>query len=458
MPITQSDFEETYALLQSLVQTKCVNPPGNELPAIKVIESFLKNKGITNIFISESASNRANLFSVIEGSDSHADAMLLGPAHVDVVPISNRNDWSTDPFAGTMKDGFIYGRGVLDMLFIVASQVVAFCKIYTEKKQLKGDLMLLIVADEESGGRYGTNYFLRHHIELLKPDQRKIYAITEGGGSVLYHKLLLLRVGERGVFWKRLSFKGTPGHGAFPYMSNNAVYKASKAATQLYDYVHTSMPSVTEPVRMYLESLAEFDPDVKNLLDDETFNKNIVSYYNTNKKVASSLFSITHLTFSPNIVEGGNKVNTVPGMAHLDVDIRTLPGQDDEYVLHHLRKALGKDLHPEISSIVDKDDVQLGSMSPPTPEESTFVTAIHKAVAMELPDVKIVPSIVGGGTDARFCRAVGLDAYGFAVTNPNLEPGELGPAHGIDEKIDLKSIDLTLQAYYNLINLFLIQN
>ena len=291
----------------------------------------------------------------------------------------------------------------------------------------------------------------------MKPDLRKIYAITEGGGSVLYHNLLLLRVGERGVFWKRLSFKGTPGHGAFPFMSNNAVYKASKAATQLYDYVHSSMPSVIEPVRLFLESLVEFEPDVNNLLDDETFNKNIVSYYNTNKKVASSLFSITHLTFSPNVVEGGNKVNTVPGMAYLDVDIRTLPGQDDEYVLHHLRKALGNDLQPEISSIVDKDDVQLGSMSPPTPEESTFVTAIHKAVAMELPDVKIVPSIVGGGTDARFCRAMGFDAYGFAVTNPELEPSELGPAHGIDEKIDLKSIDLTLKAYYNLITLFLIQ-
>ena len=455
MPLFPSDFTETYTLMQKLVQAQCVNPPGNELKSIQIIESFLRAKGIKDIFISESVPNRANLFSKIEGSDKTADAMLLGPAHVDVVPISNVDEWIFDPFSGEIKDGFMYGRGVLDMLFIVASQVIAFCKVFNEKKKLRGDLMLLIVSDEEAGGKFGTNHFLKHHADKLNLSQHKVYAITEGGGSVLYNKLLQLRVGERGTFWKRLAFKGTPGHGAFPYMSNNAVVKASKAATRLYDYVHETMPPVIEPVKLFLESLAEFEPDITTLLDESSYNKNLQKYYEKNWKVANSLFSITHLTFSPNLVEGGNKVNTIPGMAHLDVDIRALPGQDNDYVLEHLKSALGPDLDPEITSIVDKDDVQLGSQSPATPEESKFVTAIHKSVLKELPSVKIIPSIVGGGTDSRFCRALGMDAYGFAVTNPDLKPAEIGPAHGINERIDLKSIDLTLKAYYNLIENFL---
>lgn len=455
MPLVQSDFDETYSLMQSLVQTQCVNPPGNEIRSIQLIESFLKKKGITDIFISESAPNRANLLAKIEGSDKSADAILLGPAHVDVVPISNLDDWTFDPFAGTIKDGFIYGRGVHDMLFIVASQIINFCKIFQEKKKPQGDLMLLIVSDEEAGGKFGTNHFLKHHADKLELDKHKVYAITEGGGSVLYQKLLQLRVGERGTFWKRLAFKGTPGHGAFPYMSNNAVVKASKAATQLYEYVHNSMPPVIEPARLFIEALSEFEPDITNLLDENTCNEKLRTYYEKNFKVANSLFSITHLTFSPNVVQGGVKVNTVPGKAYLDVDIRALPGQDNEYVLDHLKKALGPNSEAEITSIVDKDDVQMGSLSPSTPEQSKFVEAIHKAVLQELPTIKIVPSIVGGGTDARFCRALGMDAYGFAVTNPDLKPGEIGPAHGINERIDLKSVDLTLKSYYNLINNFL---
>ena len=456
MVLTRDDFQETYSLLQSLVQAGCVNPPGNELKAIKVVEAFLKNKGITEIFISESAQNRANLFSKISGSDPHAGALLLGPAHVDVVPVSNLDQWIDDPFSGTIKDGFMYGRGTLDMLYIVASQVIAFCKVFEERIFLKGDLMLLIVADEESGGTYGTDHFFKHHKDLLQLDQHKVYAITEGGGSVLYNNLLLLRAGERGSFWKRLSFSGTPGHGAFPFKTDNAITKASAAATRLYEYMHNDMPTDIEPVRLFLESLATFDTDIAHLLSNESnFKSQLSEFFNKNPKLARDLFSITHLTFSPNVIEGGNKVNSVPGMAYLDVDIRTLPQQDEAYVMKHLTKALGSDLKPEISSMVDEDAIKLGSLSPPTPDKSTFVKAIHEVVAMDLPNVKIIPSIVGGGTDARYCRAIDIDAYGFSVLNPELDPSELGPIHGINERIDLKSIDLTLSAYYNLVLKFL---
>jgi acetylornithine deacetylase/succinyl-diaminopimelate desuccinylase-like protein len=377
---------------------------------------------------------------------------------VDVVPVSNIDQWKFDPFSGTIHEGFMYGRGVMDMLYIVACQVVAFCKIQEEKIKPKGDLFLLIVSDEESGGDFGTSHFFKHHSELLALKERKIYAITEGGGSVLYDKLLQLRVGERGSFWKKLIFKGTPGHGAFPYKTDNAVFKAGLAAVRIYKYLHTEMPAViVEPVKSFLESLSNYEPELKNLLIEQSFNKNLQNLYQNNKKLANSLFSITHLTISPNVLQGGDKVNTVPGFAELELDIRTLPHQTENDVDYHLKKALG-DLDPEIKTIFNEDSVQIGSMSPATPEESKFVSAIHKSVQQILPDISIIPSVVGGATDSRYCRVHGIDAYGFSITNPVLKPEEIGPIHGINERLDLKSIDYTLRVYYTLLHTFLIDN
>ena len=440
--------------MQKLVQNKCVSPPGNEMPSIRTIESFLKNNGINSI-ITETAPNRGNLFAKIPGTDPTVDAMLLGPSHVDVVPISNPDEWTTDPFGGEIKNGFIYGRGVLDMLFIVAAQVIAFSKIFNDKIELKGDLMLLIVSDEESGAEYGTKHFFDNNLSLFGDlNKHKVFCITEGGGQVLYNKLLLLRTGERGVAWKRLVFKGIPGHGAFPYKKNSALEQASKAVTQLSKYIHNEMPTDFTLTKDYLEALAEFEPDIKNLLTTKNFKKDLEAFHLKNKELASTTFAITHLTFSPNVMNSGVKVNTVPGKAVLDVDVRPLPNHDKEYTELHLKNALG-DLNPEIIPLLPEDSGTYGSLSPQTPNKSNFVKLIHESVKMELPDIKVIPSIVGGGTDARFCRNAGMDAYGFAVRNPDLSLDDFGPAHGIDEKIDLKSIDLTLKCYYNLINLFL---
>lgn len=453
MPIEKLDYEETYKLMKQLVQNKCINPPGNELPSLETIKSFLDKKGIDSL-ISKSAPNRGNLFVKIAG-DPNEEAILFGPSHVDVVPISNPDNWSVDPFEGIIKDGFMYGRGVLDMLYIVATQVIVFAKVFQEKIRLKGDLMLLIVSDEESGGEFGVDHFFKNSFNLLGDlKKRKVYAITEGGGSVLYNKLLLLRTGERGVAWRKLIFDGNPTHGAFPFMSDNALIKASEAVTRINEYMYSKMPTDTSLITDFLDALSEFEPEVNLMLESNDIKSVLVDLFKKGNKIARTIFSISHLTFSPNVMQAGVKVNTIPGKAELEVDIRTLPNQDENYVMTHLHKALDG-LNPTIEQLVSDENITKGSMSPETPEESKFVEAIHKVVAMELPGIKVIPSIVGGGTDARYCRTYGMDAYGFSITNPELKTEDLGPIHGIDEKIDLKSIDLTLNAYYNLVNLFL---
>ncbi|MHA1476527.1 MAG: M20/M25/M40 family metallo-hydrolase, partial [Promethearchaeota archaeon] len=155
--ITKNSIDEATQLLSKLIQNKCVNPPGNEMKSIRLIEDLLKSKGIEcNVF--ETAPNRGNLIARIKGA-ADGPRLMFGPSHVDVVPVPNPEKWSVDPFGGEIKDGFIWGRGALDMLFISATQIQAFIQIH-EEGITKGELILFIVSDEEAGSIYGVKWMM----------------------------------------------------------------------------------------------------------------------------------------------------------------------------------------------------------------------------------------------------------------------------------------------------------
>ncbi|MFW9928657.1 MAG: M20/M25/M40 family metallo-hydrolase [Candidatus Thorarchaeota archaeon] len=458
--LNKEDFQETHNLMKKLVQNKCVNPPGNELISIQTIYEHLAERGIkSQIFKSDV--NRGVLFTKITGKNTSNRQLIFGPSHVDVVPISNPSDWTTDPFKGEIHDGFMFGRGVSDMLFIVSSQVIVFEKVFEENIPLDGDLTLLIVSDEESGGKFGAYWFLKNHLDLLNLDEKlESYAITEGGGQVLYNKYLSLRVGERGTNWKKITIKGKPGHGAFPYKNDNALVKASRIITKIDNYVQEQMPLNIEYAKEMIVKMQDVQPLLKYLLTEDQFKETLSKLYKSDPKIASGLFGVTHLTFSPNVCKSGVKTNIIPGIAELEVDIRTLPGQSDKDIYNHLEKALGEDYKSiEITDIItngqngNTDDlVSIGTSSPDT---GPFVDAIIKTVSEIEPELIVIPSIIGGGTDARFCRVKGINAYGFAIMNPKLSPEEIGPAHGINEKIDIETINLTVKAYYLLVKNYL---
>ncbi|MHA2272864.1 MAG: M20/M25/M40 family metallo-hydrolase [Candidatus Hodarchaeales archaeon] len=235
-----SAIEETANLLVKLIQSKCVNPPGNEMRSIKTIEAFLTAKGI-DCQVFESAPDRGNLVAKIKGN-GQGPRLMFGPSHVDVVPVENPDDWTVDPFSGEIKDGEIWGRGALDMLLIVATQVQAFAK---------GELTLLVVADEEAGGHYGAEWMVKNHWELIQTD----FAVTEFGGASIVPGKFFLTVGEKGATPKRITFKGTPGHGSMPYGSDNAVNKAARAIDLLTDYCDSKIPLNTEYLSYLIKGL-----------------------------------------------------------------------------------------------------------------------------------------------------------------------------------------------------------
>ena len=449
-----SFIEDTNKLLAELVQNKCVNPPGNEMKSIKTIEKLLNERGIESK-IYEKIKDRGNLIARIKGTDKNAPGLIFGPSHVDVVPVTKLDKWDVDPFEGVIKDEYIWGRGTLDMLFIVASQVQAFIKLHEEGFKPKGDLILFIVADEERGGSAGAEWIVENFPENLGFLDRKMYAVTEAGGVQISKGKYVIITGEKGVNWTKLKFKGKPGHGSTPYGSDNAIHKVSKAALLITKYCDKKIPLDTSYLKELVNGLG-----LNFLLKFMITNKRLLPIMLklmklTKNEMGKTIHSLSRMTMSPNVVKGGKSTNIIASEAELEIDIRTLPGQDFEYVVHHIKKSLKKlSKEVEISKIETEESISsLGTSSPPM---SDFVEAMRKAIEAEVGEAKIVPLIASGATDARFLRKKNVDAYGFSLFDPNTSIKEVTDlSHGVNEKIKLKTVELTLKAHYNLAKEFL---
>ncbi len=446
--------EETYQLLTELIQNKCVNPPGDEMKSIKTIEKFLKKKNIScKVF--ESAENRGNLVAVIPGTVKEASGLIFGPSHIDVVPVTKPDDWKENPFGGVMKDGYIWGRGALDMLFIVASQVQAFALLSQEKFKPKGDLVLFIVADEETGGAWGADWMIKNHSNELSVNNRKMFAVTEAGGVQINKNKFAIINGEKGATWLKLKFQGTPGHGSAPYSSDNAVHKVSKAALYLTDYCDNRMPIRTTYVSHLVKGLG-----MNFILRSFITNRKLLPIIlkilrKKDPEISKVLHSLSRMTISPNIIQGGTKTNIIASEASLELDIRTLPGQDDDYVVFHVKKAL-KELADEVA--IEKAETKEGiaSMGTASPVESDFVTAMQNAIRKDFPEANLVPLIASGATDGRFLRNINVDTYGFSLFDPDTPMNEVvSLGHGVNERISKKTVELSLKVYYNLAKEFL---
>ncbi|MHA1766934.1 MAG: M20/M25/M40 family metallo-hydrolase [Promethearchaeota archaeon] len=447
--ITEKDVNESVQLLSKLIKNRCVNPPGNEIVNLKTIEAYLKSKGI-DCQIFESAPNRGNLLARIKGS-KEGPKIMFGPAHVDVVPVSSPDKWSVDPFGGIVKDGFVWGRGAMDMLFIVVTQVQAFVKIHEEGIE-KGELILFIVSDEEAGGTWGVKWMLEKHSDLIKTD----YCLTEMGGAFLADNKVVFMIGEKGGAWKKINFKGTPGHGSMPYGSNNAVVKASKAILRIQNYCDNKIPLRTEYLGYLADGLGmgkiqKFMVTTKSLLP-----LTLKLIGKKDPDTAKIIHSLSRMTMSPNMVNGGIKANVIAANASIAVDIRTLPGQDEEYVMKHLKKALG-DLAKEAEIIqIEEEDGGVNSKGNASDPKSEFVSILEKAIDQEFPGSKLVPFLMPGVTDMRYFREKGVQSYGFSLLDPKTTAKDMsGLPHGIDERIRIKTIELTLKAYYNVVKLAL---
>ena len=254
-------------------------------------------------------------------------------------------------------------------------------------------------------------------------------------------------IGEKGASWIRLTFTGTPQHGSVPYGSDNAIVKAAEATKRLVEY----KPPVTTKYLKYIANGFGIKPLARLMLTTKFLLPLILKrMLRTNPEMARSLHSLSRMSFSPNIFKGGKKANTIAALATIDLDVRTLPGQDLDYITKHIHKALGKKLAKEVNIevLIEEGITSYGNESS---FKSIYVTKMEKAIQKINPQYEFVPLIYPGATDLRFLRKLGIEGCGFALMDPRTEFGELiNRIHGNDERISLVTLDYTLVAYYHL--------
>ncbi|HET7339943.1 MAG TPA: M20/M25/M40 family metallo-hydrolase [Methylomirabilota bacterium] len=430
---------QTVDLLQQLIRNQCVNDgtpaSGQEVRTTDTLRAYLAGSGLDlEVYEPAAAPGRASLVARIEGSDPTAPTLCL-MGHTDVVPITPEH-WTRDPFGGELVNGEVWGRGAVDMLNLTASQAVALRTLARRGWRPRGTLVYLACADEEAGGALGAGHVVKRHWDALKAN----YLLTENGGTVSTsggELNVTVHVGEKGVAWRRLRVKGTPGHGSMPYGADNALVKAAHVVSRLADY--RPAPYVDDLWRAFVGSLA-LEPEVKAaLVDPSRVDEAIARLPGALARLA---WSNTHTTFSPNLCRGGVKTNVIPDVVDIEVDIRTVPGEDEDEVRRHLDKALA-DLSEQVE--VDRLFSKPASVSP---TGTPLWDVLGRVVGAHYPGAKLLPRLIVGFTDAPYFRERGAIAYGFGLFSRALTAEAMGSRfHGNDERVDVASLALTTQAW-----------
>lgn len=435
VPWTELGSGEVSDLLATLIQNRCVNDgtpdSGNEVRSVATLESFFGESG--EVF--EPHPGRRSVLYRVPGADAEAPSIML-MGHTDVVPVSPEG-WSVDPFAAERSDGFIWGRGAVDMLNVTAAMAVVFKRHLTgAARQLPGDLLYLAVADEEAAGTLGAGWLVDNHWDELRCD----YLLTEIGTPMLKGTAgfgLPVTVAEKGPQWRQISAEGTPGHGSQPYATANALVPIADVVSRL---ASSPVPvSITDEWRQFVES---WNPGeiADDLLDPDRVDHAIDQLALQDLGLARWVHACTHMTISPNVLHGGAKANVVPDVAQVEVDVRSLPGQEAADVDDHFRKAIGPALEEQVEIIRMQEATATSSAA-----AGPLWDSIAEAVAALRPETHLIPSLIPVGTDARFFRHRGTTAYGVGLFDDRVGFGEfLQMFHGHDERVSEESLALTV--------------
>jgi acetylornithine deacetylase/succinyl-diaminopimelate desuccinylase-like protein len=434
-PAAQALTDETVKILQDLIRLNTSNPPGNESLAANFVAHILHQNGIEPTVI-EMFPGRGNVVARLKGNGNAAPLLLY--SHTDVVPVE-REKWSVDPFGGVIKNGYVYGRGALDMKGIGAAQLAVFLAIAravgaTHASPLQRDIIFAMTADEETDTNQGIGPLTDAHPELLRAE----YALSEFGGFSMYvgNKCFYpIQTAEKGTAWMRMIARGKPGHASVPHSENAVVYLA-RAVDKIG---RAKLPMhMTATAQHFIGGLADglggAQGAALRALASSGMNEFALDAVLRDSNLLAELRAVTHNTVSPTGLKAGMKTNVIPSEATAVLDCRTLPGFDGEKMIEELEAVLGDDAR-HIS-------FELDSESPPA--EFDFNTPLYKFIATKLkqhdPAAIPVPMMMTGATDAKHLIKLGTKCYGFSPMK--FKPGEhfAELVHGHDERVAIESL------------------
>ncbi len=369
--------------------------------------------------VTESAPNRTNVLTRIEGADPSRPPLLIH-GHLDVVPAEPKT-WTYDPFAGEIAGGMLWGRGAVDMLDMDAMTLAVLRERVRTGRKPARDIVLALLADEEAGGVYGGQHVVEKHRELLADCTEAIGEV--GGFSVSVSddlRLYCIETAQKGMAWLRLTAEGAAGHGSM-VSSDNAVVKLAAAVARLG--AHEFPVHVTDTVHAFLTEVGsafgvELDPD------------DMAGTVARLGPLARIVGATLRNTANPTMLDAGYKHNVIPGTASAMVDGRFLPGFADEW-----ERELDEVLGPDVTREYVHYDVAL---------ETTFDGALVEAMASSLraedPGARAVPYMLSGGTDAKHFSRLGIRCFGFSPLRLPAELDFSGMFHGVDERVPLESL------------------
>ncbi len=391
---------------------------GGERAAAEYVAAKLAEVGYQPEYVESGAPGRGNVIVRLPGADPSRGALLVH-GHLDVVP-AEASEWSVHPFAGEVADGYLWGRGAVDMKDMVAMMLAVARAFKRDGVLPPRDLIFAFLADEEAGGFYGARWLVEHRPELFEGATEAIsevggFSITVGDNVRAY----LIETAEKGVMWLRLKVKGTAGHGSMLH-HDNAVAKLAAAITRLDNH---QFPLILHPaVSELLHGVAELTGVPFDESDPEAA---VARLGNLSRMIGATLRDTANVT----MFNAGYKANVVPSSAQASVDGRMLPGRQGVF-------------EAEIAAILGPEIEQEWDSLPPvqTTFDGQLVDAMADAIAAEDPGARVLPYLLSAGTDAKSFQQLGIRHFGFAPLKlpPDLDFSAL--FHGVDERVPVEAL------------------
>ena len=430
---------EAQTVLSDYLRINTTNPPGNEILGAKFLKAILDKEGIEAQLMdtTEIGPNRANLYARLRGNGSKKAIALVH--HIDVVPVTP-SSWSVDPFSGVVKDGYIWGRGAIDMKGNGIAQLMAMIALKRSGVPLNRDIVFIGNADEELGST-GAIIFVNRHPDLLRDVE---FLMTEGADNVLDStgKVVYFGVGvsEKRTFWQRLTVNGVPSHGSRPTPQNPvprlvaALYKISQYQTPLHvtpgvdKFFRDIARTYPEPQRTWLTNVkaALEDPRARDwILRDVTWNA-----------ILRNTISLTGLT-------GSNKTNIIPGIATAEIDVRLLPDQDTAEFVRTLTQIVG-------DTAVHFTHLANTKAPLESPVDTDLFRAIERAAHEREPGAFVTTPMETAATDRPTYRKLGITTYGFSPFKVPRAETQRG-MHGNDERLSVDNVGYGMRFLYDIL-------
>jgi acetylornithine deacetylase/succinyl-diaminopimelate desuccinylase-like protein len=449
MPTVQADdalaahlATDAIQYLQALVRLNTVSPPGNEVLATDYIGAILDGEGIEYTVV-ESAPGRANLVARLRATNpTGKPVMLMG--HTDVVSVEE-DKWLHDPFGAEIIDGYIWGRGTLDMKNQVAAQLAAFLAIKQANLPLTRDVIFAAFADEEVSGELGAGWVHANHRHLIDAE----FALNEGGGGQIDlggARFYTCGTGEKGQSILEVTFRGKPGHASTP-IPDTAMDKLAIALERLRAW--TPPLTITEPVRAMLAGIGavlggDTAAEIDRLLALESPQWSDFEALPFSESDRRRFWAVTHHTAVPTLVTAGDRINVIPSEVKLGIDCRLVAGTTPEEWRQTVQDVIG-----------DVGEVALVNRNPGIgfDPDSPFFDAIRATLTNLVPDANLIPNLIGGRTDAAWFPDIKV--YGFFPKAP-ADRGDAyeGTVHGHNERIHVDDAAFSARFAYDLIATF----